>query len=344
MIKDSQKYTLIITHILAWAICLSIPVFIYNNPYGEFIANAEEKFGIPETIAYITFICFFYLNAFVLLPKLFSQKKIVAYIVITFLLLIIVATTNATIASIYRAQVPPRPFIRVWAYRVFISLANLALSTSYRLIMDNFKREQFLKEKEKENLIAELSFLRSQISPHFVFNVLNSVVSLVRKKSDQAEPVLMELSNLMRYMLYESDAEKVSVTKMIMYLTSYINLQKMRFGDDIKLDFKIENNTVNDHYIEPMLFIPLVENAFKHGIGIVEHPEIRVVLKVSGQSINLYVSNKYDSKTKVQKDKKSGIGLNNLKRRLDLLYQHKHQFAIIENENEFTATLNIQLQ
>ena len=331
----------VVIHIIAWAVCLSIPILIYNNPYGESMASTNEQFGMPEVIAYTLFIAFFYLNAFVLLPKLFYDKKIAGYIIVSVLLILFIGALNTWLVQEFRPKVPPRPFIRVFLYRLFISLANLAISTSYRMIMDNIKRERLIKEKEKENLIAELSFLKSQISPHFVFNVLNSVVSLARKKSDKVEPVLIELSSLMRYMLYESDSEKVSVKKMTMYLTSYINLQKMRFTDDVKIDYKVVDNASSEHYIEPMLFIPLVENAFKHGIGIIENPEINVLLTVNEKSITLQVQNKYNKNTTIEKEIKSGIGLSNLKRRLALLYPQMHELIINETENNFYTNLNL---
>lgn len=340
----AYKRNNIILHILAWAVCFSIPILIYNNPYGEYVASTNEKFGVPEIINYSLFIVFFYLNAFLFIPEYFSKKRITEYVIFVVLVILAIGTINTLISQEYRPHIPPRPFIRVFLYRLFIGLANLAISTSYRMILDNLKREREIKEKEKENLIAELSFLRSQISPHFVFNVLNSVVSLARKKSDQLEPVLMELSNLMRYMLYESDSEKVSVKKMVMYLNSYINLQKMRFNDDVKIDYKVIDNSSKDNYIEPMLFIPLVENAFKHGIGIIEEPEINVLLTVNEKSIVLHVQNKFNKNTTIEKEKKSGIGLNNLKRRLNLLYPETHELIITEKENNFYTNLNLTIQ
>src|ERR1700749_39736 len=123
-------------------------------------------------------------------------------------------------------------------------------------------REELL--KENTHLRTELSFLRSQINPHFLFNILNSLTSLARKKSDQLEPSIISLSQLMRYMLYDSSDNKVPLAKEMEYLESYINLQKLRFGADLKVDvtFSINND---DCLVEPMLFIPMVENAFKYG-------------------------------------------------------------------------------
>ena len=304
----------------------------------------NEYFGFPEIVSYACFISFFYLNAYYLLPKLYFKKKIILYIICVVAIIVAIGVTNAYLTQIYSPQVPPRPFIRLLFSRMWTSIANLAISTSYRMIIGNFKRERLLKEKEKENLVAELSFLRSQISPHFVFNVLNSAVSLVRKKSDQVEPVLMELSNLMRYMLYDSDSDKVSVKTVEQYVTSYINLQKLRFGDDVRIDFVVEDNSTTENFIEPMLLIPLIENAFKHGIAMIENPEIKVSLIINQDNIKLFVCNKYNNNHKIGMDAKSGIGLKNLKRRLNLLYPEKHVITDYIKENKFVAKLKIQLK
>jgi two-component system LytT family sensor kinase len=334
----------VLIHIFIWAGCLSIPVLIFNNALsGQPDPSKNEYFGLPEIVSYLCFISFFYFNAYYLLPNLFFKKKIIPFLFLVILIIITIGTTNALLSQIYSPQIPPRPFIKLFINRSFTAIANLALSTSYRLILENFKRERELKEMEKEKIMSELSFLRSQISPHFIFNILNSIVSLVRKKSDQAEPVLIELSSLMRYMLYESDAEKVSIKTVETYMTSYINLQKMRFGDDVKIDFIIVHNSEKDIFVEPMLFIPLVENAFKHGIGIIENPEIKVLFSINQNDLKIEVSNNYNLETVNPKDTKSGIGLNNLRRRLDLLYPEKHKLELYQKNNKFVANLKIEI-
>ena len=337
-----KNYKLILIHILAWAVCIFIPILIYNNVFGEAPNPLDEEFGISEIVNYTFFILFFYANAFIFIPKLFSNKKILSYVLVVIILILIIATTNSVLVDMYHPK-PLRPFGRIFLYRILISLANLALSTSYRLIMDNFKREKEQEEKEKEKIISELSFLRSQISPHFIFNILNSIVSLVRKKSDQAEPVLLELSSLMRYMLYEADSDKVSIETVETYMTSYINLQKLRFGDDVKIEFIVEKNSTDAIFIEPMLFIPLIENAFKHGIGMIENPEIKITFTVNQDNIKIVVCNKYNNKTINLADRKSGIGLNNLRRRLELLYPEKNKLELYQKDNKFVAKLKIEI-
>src|SRR4029078_9561482 len=141
---------------------------------------------------------------------------------------------------------------------------------------DRIYNERISREKETENLKTELSFLRSQVSPHFMFNIMNNMVALARKRSELLEPSLIKLSALLRYMLYETE-EKVPLQKEVEYLQSYIDLQKQRFGKGVAIHTCLQQ--VDDTYqIEPMLLIPFVENAFKHGTGLIDKAEIDVEL------------------------------------------------------------------
>jgi len=197
-------------------------------------------------------------------------------------------------------------------------------------------------ERERENLKTELSLLRSQVSPHFMFNVLNNIVSLSRKQPDQVEPSLIKLSSLMRYMLYEADETKVPLEKEIEYLQSYIDLQKQRFGKKLTVNTCF-NQVENQYLIEPMLLIPFVENAFKHGTGLITQPQIDIELKAKGKDLQFTVKNKYNDGTEEIKDKTSGIGLTNVQRRLDLLYDRQHSLLISKKEDWFIVSLQIHL-
>lgn len=227
-------------------------------------------------------------------------------------------------------------------FHLFIYFSILSASIAYRLILERQKNDKLAKEKENENLKTELSLLRSQVSPHFMFNVLNNMVSLARKKSDLLEPSLIKLSSLMRYMLYETDVKKVSLEKEIDYLHSYIDLQHQRFGK--KLAVNVSLDKVDDHYqIEPMLLIPFVENAFKHGSGFIEDPTINISLSAKKNILHFDVQNKYNPLPLDIKDNSSGIGLSNVMRRLDLLYNGKHDLIITRENNWFIASLQINL-
>lgn len=197
-------------------------------------------------------------------------------------------------------------------------------------------------ERQNENLRTELALLRSQVSPHFMFNVLNNMVALARKKSELLEPSLIKLSSLMRYMLYETGEQKVSLEKESDYLQSYIDLQLQRFGKKLQLNLMIDPPD-KSYEIEPMLLIPFVENAFKHGTGLVNQAEIIIQLSAQSNRLNFVVTNKYDPQSITLKDDASGIGLANVKRRLELLYRKEHQLDITQTADTFKVSLQIHL-
>jgi len=231
--------------------------------------------------------------------------------------------------------------------RLWLSLIPFAfvitIGFSYRLYHDKIAREGLIKELENVNLKTELAFLSSQISPHFMFNVLNTLVSMARKKSELLEPSLISLSQLMRYMLYDHDGARISLANEVEYLKSYINLQLLRFGDDIQVNLYL-TGPFERFTIAPMLLIPFVENAFKHGIGDLNDPIIDVFLKMEEgeRRLHLMVMNGLAEQVhSVEKD--SGIGLPNVCRRLALLYPDQHQINIEKNDQTFTVKLQIAL-
>jgi LytS/YehU family sensor histidine kinase len=168
------------------------------------------------------------------------------------------------------------------------------------------------------------------------------MVSLARKQSDQLETSLIKLSSLMRYMLFEVREDKVPLSKEIEYLQSYIDLQEQRFRGTVTVKTDLVND-YKDYVIEPMLLIPFVENAFKHGTGLIEHAEIDIRLKIVNEVLCFFVSNKYEYDGQETKDKTSGIGLANVRKRLNLLYGNLHQLDIIKKEHWHTISLRLNL-
>jgi LytS/YehU family sensor histidine kinase len=227
-------------------------------------------------------------------------------------------------------------------FNLFAFLFFLASSTAYQMIRDRTIADRLAKDKENENLKTELSFLRSQVSPHFMFNVLNNMVALARKQSDLLEPSLIKLSALMRYMLYEADETKVPLEKEAEYLRSYIDLQQMRFGKKLAVNVSIQHLD-GAYEIEPMLLIPFVENAFKHGTGFIDDARIDINLEVQKSVLYFTVKNKYNDAVGEIKDKSSGIGLANVKRRLNLLYNGRSSLDINKENNWFSVSLQLKL-
>lgn len=310
---------------------------------GEFGEMRRQDFTTMQrhsVLFNVVLIGFFYVNMYLLVPRVLTRKNWLAYagaIVVCFL---VVLALNQLIdyALIRDGFRPGRP-----VYFVTINfLLVFGLSTALRLSGDRIQFEREREQRENENLKSELSLLRSQISPHFMFNVLNSLASLARKKSDQLEPVIIQLSQLMRYMLYDAGDKRMSVSREIDYLTNYIDLQKLRFGNDIAITFE-SNVKRGDLAIEPMLLIPFVENAFKHGTGLVMNPAIQIELVSDEQTLNFIVKNKF-SKGEQAKDPSSGIGIQNVRRRLDLLYKNRYVLNLTEDGEWFKVELKLILK
>ena len=330
----------ILGHLLLWAFFVSLP-FLLRQPDNGGMAHKRLP-PPPEWIIIVTYLLnipIFYLNSNFLITRVLKNKGVWIYVASVVFTVLILLAINLTFKYIVIA--PLGYSVRISIFTLFPIILLYAASTSYRLITDYIEEQQHRKELENENLKSELSFLRSQISPHFMFNVLNSIVALARKKSDMVEPVTIRLSELMRYMLYESDDRKVSLEQEMEYIQSYIALQKLRFGDNIEIDFNFVNPNQNHRNIEPMLLIPFVENAFKHGTGMIEKPLIKVEASLNNQSFVFRVINKMSKENSQSKDGSSGIGLANVQRRLSLLYPDNHVFTIKNDGETFEAILEI---
>ncbi len=288
----------------------------------------------------VILIGFFYVNMYMLVPRVLTRKSWIYYAGSVLLCFGVMLMLNELVAYAFFSGGfrPGRPIY----FTIINFLLVFGLSTALRLTSDRVEFERDRKEREHENLKSELSMLRSQVSPHFMFNVLNNLASLARKKSDNLESVIIQLSQLMRYMLYDSGEKKVSLEKEIEYLRSYIDLQKLRFGNDMTVRFSADVKLV-DIPIEPMLFIPFVENAFKHGAGMIADPVIEISLNADDNALYFSVKNKFTAVSQ-SKDPSSGIGIQNVRRRLDLLYKDMHELRIKEVDHWFIAELKLILK
>ncbi|MBZ5855633.1 sensor histidine kinase [Flavihumibacter profundi] len=327
-----------------------LPIGTYDSLQGNVSARKQPPPHRPNGHLFtsvalglnIVWICLFYLNTYFLIPELIYRRRIPSYIILQVSVFIIVIFCSVLLLY----WVGPQPNFRLpvpLILNIFPFLFVQASGLAYRMVMDKITTDKLLKDKENEGLKTELSFLRSQISPHFVFNVLNNMVSLARKQSGQLEPSLIKLSGIMRYMLYESDEMKVMLTREIEYLQSYIDLQALRFGKEINIVVDIQIPDKN-YFIEPMLLIPFVENAFKHCNASAIQPLIEISFKVTNGVLSLLVRNNFDPSAKGENDYTSGIGLANVKRRLKLLYRDNHSLFISERNDTYAVSLQITLE
>ena len=189
----------------------------------------------------------------------------------------------------------------------------------------------------------ELELLKTQINPHFFFNTLNNIYSLVYKKSDEAPAALMKLSDIMRYMLYESKAEKVSLEIELGHLESFIELQKLRFIDPGFIDYRVTGD-ISNHFIPPMLLISFVENAFKHGKKKVPNPGVTIRLNADESKMVFSVVNYIQENSETEHPGENGIGLQNTRRRLELIYPETHQLVISTANDQYSVNLEITVK
>ncbi len=234
------------------------------------------------------------------------------------------------------------PLIAPIFFKTAVFLSCTLASTLYestRLANQQERRTQLL---EKEKLATEVQFLKSQINPHFLFNALNNVYTLSLIRSERTPEVVMKLSEMLRYMLYESGQARVPLQKEVRYIRHYIALQQMKQPRPLAVETDLPD-VGEQLMVAPLLFAPIVENGFKHGkIGADEHSWIRIDLAVQNGELDFHVSNTIPPKFS-DRSSKGGIGLKNIQRRLELLYPHRHHLSIVDGEALFSVNLKIIL-
>ncbi len=333
-----NKLKQIILHAIIWiAIVL---YFMYNNGRTEYSTIVNfVYFGVIN-------ISLFYINYLFILPTFLNRKKYLWFSLSILLLVMITAFIKCGLAYYFYDIVIKRngsKFVMdFWLYyssAAFVSCFFIFLSTVLKFIQDWFLNEKVKSNLENENLIAELAFLKSQINPHFLFNSLNNIYSLAYQKSEKTPEAILKLSEIMRYMLYESNEDKVALSAEIRYLENYIELQKLRFKDNIYIKFEINGDPLG-LMITPLVLISFVENAFKHGIATdIENP-IRIELNLSEGKLLFHVIN---IKSSLNKDITGGIGLQNVQRRLSLIYKDRYRLHIDDNNDIYNCELYLNL-
>lgn len=337
----SSKYIVALIHVLFWLGFLVMPFFFANLPYN----NAILWYKLILSTGFLAI--FFYLNTTLLIPKLLGRKKVHLYI------LSIIATTAAIVylRIFIEQQFNPEMFDRPWfkdkviTDSIFSSLIVLTIGGGLKITKEWFRNEQMKKEVESEKLQAELALMKSQINPHFLFNTLNNIRSLVRKNSLKSDAAIVKLSQLMRYMLDDAASEHVPLEKEIEYLQNYIDLQRLRLPEKVDIQFEIIRNSPG-YNIPPMLFIPFVENAFKHGVSYIDDSRVVIKLEVNSNTLFFSVYNNLNIRKEEQKmtRKGGGFGLKNIKKRLEILYPEHHELTIVSENGLYKVDLLIKIR
>ena len=346
-----QNVTLqVILMIVAWACFFMLPFlfFPYSKDYSPF---KSERFVLMFITTNLSMICFYYLNAWIFIPKILAEKKTLIYIatiVACFLIYLEVMyeiyINSAETAAFLQTDMAKSSFYK--GPRFFstgpmtIFLPAFVVSSGSKVIARWFTAEEIKEEITRQQLQTELSFLKSQVNPHFLFNTLNSIYSLSISNNKKTSDAVMKLSRIMRYTLEESQKDVVTVGQEIDFINSYIELQKLRLTDNVNICFKTCDE-LHHLTLAPLLFIPFIENAFKYGIS--THHNSRVDVRLYAENNNLVFNCKNGYFPSLSKVGGTGTGIMNTKRRLELLYPQKHQLVIQQTETHYEVTLILNL-
>lgn len=336
--KTSYK---IFIHIGFWILFTILPHFFYAFLRHPSDAKRMYMFIIDFGI---NFTCF-YIGYFLFIPKLLRSSKKVIWIIIIVIFVGIYGFISSRIILSAGEMLDMRFFKRfnplAHYSREFTGTLLFIAYAGFIQMTENWIVDQRLKsELMRQNQASELALLKSQVSPHFLFNTLNNIYSLVYQKSEKAPSVVMKLSEIMRYMLYEASTGKVGLDREIEYLKSYIEIQSIRLKQTNFVNFRMDG-TPKGKKISPMLFIPFVENAFKHCDKKVKSPGIEVKLTMLDDRVEFMVRNKKPKERQPVEVPEGGIGLSNVKRRLELLYTSTHRLDIQITETVYSINLII---
>ena len=337
-------------HIFFWVVILIFQV-TRSNPDG-FVESYRSL--IPIILEHFTMlpilIAASYFTADYVFPKFFYTKRYVSFFIIMgasclfFVLLMRAYLFYLFFPEFYKDINNSHPsfFSFNISQHIFYIYSTVAIVVMMKYVRRINKIEDQRRMLEKQNITSELALLRSQVSPHFLFNTLNNINALTTKDAQKTYQSVIKLSEIMRYMLQEVKNDEILLVKEIEYLNSYIGLLQLRVDDNKFIQFNIDG-PVENVMIAPMLFVPLVENAFKHGRKDVESPGVTVNIWVKNQTLTFEVVN-YIKNGSIKVDTTSGIGIPNLRRRLELLYPNSHTFRTEIIGDKYKALLSINLK
>jgi len=288
-----------------------------------------------------------YINLFFLLPAFLKKKKYISFALLHVLMVSLIIVLNmSTTLIVEGASIKDYNIIFEFIFEFILISLLISVTTFMKFLREwiRFQGESIkYKETQSQKLESELKLLRGQINPHFLFNTLNNLYSLSLDKSDKTPSLILKLSDLMRYMLYDCRDNLVSIEKEITFISNYIELEKIRVGEHVNIKMEIKGDFGN-LLISPFLFIPFVENAFKHGCNKSNESSfinIFIDFEAKGE-IEFLVENCKEQKNSSEKTKYSGIGIENAKKRLLMLYPDKHELEINDNEKTFRVRLSIK--
>lgn len=349
MKKTSKKIiqSILFQHFIFWS------VFIFSFYLLIFGLEGFSLKNFTPTRTLSTFLTIFYIaiavyiNLLVLIPYFLKRKKYISFGLLQIAnIIVIIAFNIATSLIIENASISQVNVFNEFIYEAILISLFISITTFLKLLRDwiNFQEDAIkYKETQRQKLEAELKLLRGQINPHFLFNTLNNLYALSLDKSEKTPNLILKLSDLMRYMLYDCRDSYVLIDKEISFIKNYLELEKIRIGEKANVDMQVKGST-GLQQIAPLLFIPFIENAFKHGCNRqLNHSFIKIIFDFEKQGVLKFsIENTKEDKEYIKDKKYSGIGIENVKKRLTLLYPEKHSLKISDNQNIFKVELIIE--
>ncbi len=331
---SSRNIVKLLLHLLGWGVLLLL-VLLQNNLS---VWNDEDYFLFVIVLVSMGIVT--YLNLYLLIPRYLFAKKYAYYTGFLFVLVFLTASMITWI--IHDLGLDSINWFSRFVVTL-IALAALALLTSGgKLLAEYLRKMMKFKEIENKQLKAELNLLKDQVNPHFLFNTLNNLYGLITQDQNQrAAEITLKLSDIMRYLLESSKADKVSLKKEIQFLEDYLSLEKIRLSKKTDIRFEV-SGIVSDVFVAPLLFIPLVENAFKHGLNTITADSF-ACFSLSIQGKDLFFEAKNSLGKSLENSAKSETGIANLRKRLQLIYPNNHLLDIHKFNDEYKVVLHIQL-
>lgn len=347
--SDSKSYHWFVKkklyHIPLWLLYETLASFVFSKD-----AALDWRTGIIILFYSIGHACGAYFNSYYLIPKYLKKKKYTQYIAL-FILNLAISPLIIVFGFFASFKFDPEILSYFFSSDAFFptiyasSFSTIVAIMIFHMTTDWIATQQKNRQLEKEKLETELKFLRSQFNPHFLFNTINSIFFLIHKDQDKASDSLAKFSDLLRYQLYECNENRIELKKEIDYLKNFIELEKLRQSEHLKIQCSIDEKNLHG-VIAPFILMPFVENAFKHVSKIPDYPNfIHCELSQNENNLQFIVENSIQPEQFKSAEVKpySGIGLENVKRRLDLLYPEKYQLNLNEQDQQFSVKLNLTL-
>lgn len=349
MIQSRNKNILqFLIHFTAWALVFGLPFLIFWR-YNDH--DMVDRI-IHSSAVLASLLTVFYLNYFVLIERFLFRRKTGKFILYNILLIVVVGVSvhlwqeSHMQLMPHNAKIPPPEVIPAtisFLIRDILSLMlTVGLCIAVKMTGQWYKTESDHQEEDKKRTEAELTNLRQQLNPHFLFNTMNNIYALIEVSPEKAQKSMLELSKLLRYVLYENNENFVPLELELNFIHNYVELMRIRLNPEVEIKINIEVNNRNKT-VAPLLFIALIENAFKHGISPILLSFVDIdIHQNNDKQLNCTIRNSYFPKDETDQSG-SGIGLENLRRRLEILYPHKHILRTEKENNTFVAELIIPL-